>query len=64
MEYRDIDKTEKRFHLIGWLLFLICAIFFILQSLTDNNTFGLTGSVVFLVGCLAFLIPLALNWKE
>ncbi|HUU64867.1 MAG TPA: hypothetical protein VMW37_02025 [Dehalococcoidales bacterium] len=60
----NINKAEKRFHLLGWLLFLVCAVFFIMQSLTDNNIFGLIGSVVFLTGCVAFLIPLVHHWNK
>jgi predicted membrane channel-forming protein YqfA (hemolysin III family) len=60
----NINKGEKRFHLLGWLLFLVCAVFFIMQSLKSNNILGLTGSVIFLIGCVAFLIPLVLGWKN
>ena len=56
--------TEKQFHLLGWLLFLLCAILFIVQSLTDNQAMGLAGSVVFLLGCIVFLIPLIRDWHE
>lgn len=60
----SISKKEKRYHLVGWLLFLVCAVFFIAQSLTDNNILGLSGSVIFLAGCIAFLIPLVGNWHK
>ena len=60
----NINKAEKRFHLLGWLLFLVCAVFFIMQSLTDSNIFGLIGSFIFLTGCVAFLIPLVHHWNE
>jgi uncharacterized membrane protein YhhN len=64
LEVDSISKTEKRYHLAGWLLFLVCAIFFIAQNLTDNNILGLSGSVIFLAGCIAFLIPLVCNWHK
>ncbi len=60
----SISKKEKRYHLAGWLLFLVCAVFFIVQSLTDNNLLGLSGSIFFLAGCIAFLIPLVSNWHK
>jgi predicted membrane channel-forming protein YqfA (hemolysin III family) len=63
-EVAAIDKTEKRYHLAGWLLFIICAVFFIAQSLTDNNMLGLSGSIIFFAGCVAFLIPLVSNWRR
>ncbi len=56
-------KTEKWFHLTGWLLFLVCAIFFIMQYLLHSSALGLIGSIVFLFGCIVFLIPLVGNWK-
>jgi len=49
---------------VGWLLFLVCAFFFIAQSLTDNNILGLSGSIIFFAGCIAFLIPLLGNWHK
>ena len=64
MRYLNINKLEKRFHLVGWLLFLVCAVFFILHNLADSNVFGLIGSVFFLVGCVVFLIPLFYNWSR
>ncbi|MFC1915093.1 cytochrome oxidase subunit III [Chloroflexota bacterium] len=57
----NISKAEKRFQIVGWLLFLVCAVFFIMQSLTDNNIFGFTGSLIFLAACFVFLIPLILS---
>lgn len=63
-EVAAINKTEKRYHLVGWLLFVVCAFFFIAQSLTDNNMLGLTGSIIFFAGCIAFLIPLVGNWHK
>ncbi len=60
----NINKSEKCFHLTGWLLFLASAVFFIMQSLKSNNILGLTGSVIFLAGCMAFLIPLVLGWNN
>ena len=59
-----INKAEKCYHLAGWLLFIVCAVFFIAQSLTDNNLLGLGGSIVFFAGCVAFLIPLVGNWRK
>jgi hypothetical protein len=43
---------------------VVCAVLFILQSLTDNNVFGLTGSLVFLAGCVAFIVPLVTGWND
>jgi len=57
-------RTDKRFHLLGWFLFLICAIFFIVQSLSGSDVMGLIGSIIFFLGCIAFIIPLLQSWRE
>ena len=44
-------------NLIGWLIFLASALTFIASSIRSGDTVGLFGSVLFLVGCLVFLIP-------
>jgi len=49
---------ERKFHLWGWSLFLICAGFFIASSLMDSNLLSLIGSLIFLVACVIFIIPL------
>ncbi len=50
---------EIKYHLAGWVLFVICAIFFIASSLKNHDTLTFLGSVVFLIACIVFLIPLA-----
>jgi predicted membrane channel-forming protein YqfA (hemolysin III family) len=57
-------KAETRFHLLGWLLFLVCAILFIIESVMARSTVGLVASVLFLAGCIAFLIPLGVGWSR
>ena len=57
-------RNNKRFHLLGWLLFLVCAVFFIAQNLDASDAVGLIGSIVFLLGCFAFIIPLIKHWRE
>ncbi len=49
---------EAKYHLAGWLLFILCALFFIASSLKNRDTLALIGSVVFLVACLYFIVPL------
>ena len=51
---------EIKFQLFGWILFIFCAIFFILSSLRSHDTLTFIGSVIFLVACIVFLIPLLL----
>lgn len=48
---------EKKCHLAGWVLFVVCAGFFIASSVRSGDAAGLTGGVLFLVACLVFLVP-------
>ena len=56
--FSDKKSREKKFHLLGWILFLVCAGFFIASNIDGGNTLGLAGSIIFLVGCLVFIFPL------
>ncbi len=60
----DRIKQEDKYHLAGWILFIICAIFFLASSLKNHDFFSFIGSVIFLVACIFFIIPLVwLNKK-
>jgi len=52
------NGRERRVNLWGWILFLVCAIFFILSSLQSGSITGLVGSIIFLAGCVVFIIPI------
>jgi hypothetical protein len=51
------DRSE-RFQRYGWFLFVVCSFFFIADSAIDGNPLGIVGSVIFLLACIVFLIPL------
>jgi uncharacterized membrane protein YhhN len=53
-----ITEKEKRYHVAGWILFLICAVLFIASGIKNKDTLTLAGSIVFLIACVVFLIPL------
>ena len=59
----DSQRRERKFHLWGWLLFLVCAGLFIASSREADNLLGLVGSIIFLVACVIFLIPLLIRRK-
>ena len=48
---------DRTFNLIGWILFVLSAIGFIVSSLRSGDVPALIGSLLFLVACLVFLIP-------
>ena len=55
---KQASRRNLIFQLWGWILFLICAVLFILSSLRNQDTLVLLGSIVFLLACILFLIPL------
>ena len=57
-------KREMKYHLAGWILFVICAIFFIISSLKNHDILAFIGSVIFLIACLLFVIPLFTSYKN
>jgi predicted membrane channel-forming protein YqfA (hemolysin III family) len=57
-EHKKQFRQEIKYQLLGWILFILCAIFYILSSLKNHDTLTFIGSVIFLVACITFLIPL------
>lgn len=56
------QAREKQFQLFGWVLFLGCSILFIIASIVSGSPWGLAASIIFLFGCVLFIIPL--TWKQ
>jgi hypothetical protein len=42
---------------LGWMLFLVCAVVFLAIGVRDGDALMTTGSVLFLAGCLVFVLP-------
>ena len=53
-----MSKREHRFQLWGWVLFVVCAGFFIASAIRSHDAFYLVGTIIFLVACVVFIIPL------
>ncbi|HUT70368.1 MAG TPA: hypothetical protein VMW89_06795 [Desulfatiglandales bacterium] len=60
----DDGRREARFHLWGWLLFMVCAGFFIASSIESNDILGLIGSIIFLIACVVFIVPLVIKKRQ
>jgi len=54
---------ESKYQIAGWILFIICAIFFMVSSLKNHDTLTFIGSVIFLIACFVFLIPIFRAYK-
>jgi F0F1-type ATP synthase assembly protein I len=50
-------KNAQKFQLLGWLLFIVSAAFFIASSVRNGDMVGLLGGFFFLVACFVFLVP-------
>lgn len=49
---------EIKYHIVGWVLFVLCAIFFLGSSIKNRDTLTFIGSILFLMACIVFIIPL------
>jgi len=50
--------AETKYQVAGWILFIICAIFFIVASIMNHDILTFMGSVIFLIACIVFLLPI------
>jgi hypothetical protein len=57
------DKVT-RYQLYGWILFIACALLFIAESIIKREPLLLAGSILFLLACFFFLIPLIDTFKN
>lgn len=59
---KDIRQNRReqsfRHQITGWVLFVLGALFFIASSVKNRDLLTFIGSVIFLVACVIFLIPI------
>jgi len=55
------DRTVWIFNFSGWLIFTVCALFFLWGALLAGDAISIVASVLFLLGCIVFIIPLWVN---
>ena len=56
-------KRELTLHLSGWVFFVVSAALFIVSSIRNGDVLGCIASVLFLAGCVVFVIPLVAEIK-
>lgn len=64
MSEHERDQHKQYWELAGWLLFVVCAILFLVDSLLARNPLTIAASAVFLVACFAFIVPLVQNTRD
>jgi len=57
-------NQKIRYQICGWALFVLCAVFFIAASLKNRDILGLVASIIFLIACFVFIIPLVMNSRK
>lgn len=55
-------SRDERLRLVGWVLFILCALLYMIASIESKSVTSFVGSVVFLVACFFFIVPLV--WKD
>ena len=60
LDWRKIFTPEC----VGWLLFVLSALFFIAASWRAGDWVGLSGGLLFLVSCFFFLYPMVKNLRQ
>ena len=53
---------RSTFEIAGWIVFLLCAICFVITSV--GSFWGMTGSLLFLLGCVLFLVPYFVKMQD
>jgi len=56
--------NQNRFQLLGWVLFVFSAVFFITSSYRAGDLVSLIGGLLFLFACFVFLIPLVSTMRS
>ncbi len=51
----------KKLQLIGWGMFVVCAILFIISGIKNQDIIITMASVIFLLACVVFIIDLKKN---
>ncbi len=54
----DDQSRELKFRVWGWIFFVVSAVLYAASSFRSGDVLGLVASVLFLVGCVVFMIPL------
>lgn len=58
------NNRKLKYQLWGWILFVVCALLFITSSIIYRDFVALAGSLVFLIACILFLVPLLHELKK
>jgi uncharacterized protein YciI/uncharacterized membrane protein YtjA (UPF0391 family) len=57
------DKQDQTLQFWGWILFVLCSALFIVSSIKNRDPLSLAASIIFLLACLIFMIPLVASLR-
>jgi predicted membrane channel-forming protein YqfA (hemolysin III family) len=64
-EMSDNDRNrEAKLHFLGWILFILCAVLYTASSIRNHDVLAIAASILFLVGCVVFMIPLVTTMMQ
>ncbi len=55
---------DLKWQITGWMLFVVCAVLFIASSINNQDTLACIASVIFLISCIFFLVPLVRTMRQ
>lgn len=55
---------EQKWQLAGWISFIICSMLFIVDSIRSGNMIALVASLLFLLGCVQFTVPVVYSIRD
>ena len=50
--------SERKLELVGWVLFIVSSLFFMVSSLLGGDPAGFVGGLLFFLACIVFLYAL------
>ena len=61
VRWTEMTRSDK-YGLIGWILFVTCAVLYLEAAIEWASLTSIIGSLVFLLACLVFMVPML--WIE
>jgi len=58
MHTTTMDSRSQTIQGMGWMLFLLCAVLFLISGVRSGDTLITAGSALFLLACFLFLYSL------
>jgi hypothetical protein len=54
----DQSERSRKIQVYGWLLFVVCSLFFVADAIVNGGPLAIIASVLFFLGCFVFVVAL------